>query len=158
MTIPNPLPTSTKADADQGITGGALNITKGTFLAAVVSELLISFNGVFERIFGENPPTWVKPAVMITLLVIWGLIATADVLARGYAHGQAAASAGEVVPIPSALLDGIKVKIEKQGGDPTGRLLAVRASGAADTRNVECLISLDSGGLEWAPAAKIKTV
>ena len=156
MAIPNPLPTSGEATAGQGITGGALNITKGTFLAAILSEFLIAFNGVFERIFGENPETWVKPAMMITLVVMWGLIATADVLARGYAHGQNGASAGDVVPLPTALLEGLKVKIDKHGSDPTGRLLALRASGVAEAGAVECLVALDAGGLEWASAAKVK--
>ena len=159
MDIPNPLPTSTEAGDEQQITGGALNITKGTFLAAVVSELLISVNGVFEKIFGENSPTWVKPAVMITLLAIWGVIATADVLARGYAHGQAraASSAGEIVPLPPALVGETRVKI-LQGDNPTGRLLAVRASGSADSRSTELLIAIDEGGMEWAPADTVKKI
>jgi hypothetical protein len=161
MAIPNPLPIEDEAQDGQAIVGGALNITKGTFLATVISEFLLAFNGVFEKIFGENQSAWVKPAVMITLIAVWGLIATADVLARGYANAHtnaAAGAAGEVVPVPTDVFGKIKVKITKKGDDPIGRLIAVRATGAADSREVELLVAKDDGGLEWAPTAKVKKV
>jgi hypothetical protein len=87
--------------------------------------------------------------VMLTIVVVWGMIATADILARGYAHAH---GLGEPVTLPQGLLRGMKVSIDKNGADTHGQLVALRANGAS----VDLLVLTDAEGLEWAPAPKVK--
>jgi hypothetical protein len=89
--------------------GGALSLTRVSGIAAAIVALLTSVNASWDAIFGASTPTWAKPVVLMVVIAAWAVIASSDLLARGYVKGhkviaeaekEAATAGTRVIPMP----------------------------------------------------------
>jgi hypothetical protein len=119
--------------------GGALNLTRVTGLGAALVVVLTTFNDSWETIFGSNAPSWAKPVVVISVIGAFAIVASADMLARGYAAGQR----GDIIPLP----DGLPAKFTV-GEDQDVSLVAVRYK-AEEENTSEFLIVKSDKSTAW---------
>jgi hypothetical protein len=139
---------SEPAEGD-AITGGALNITKGAAIGAIIVALITTINGSFDIIFGGDVPTWVKPAVIIATIAVWGLIAAADVLGRAYASGQKTLRT-------SALPGGLKATYTKDGVTVANYMVvAVETDGSGTADHNKYLITKADQQPNWVEATSL---
>jgi hypothetical protein len=126
--------------------GGALNLTRVTGLGAALVVVLTTFNNSWETIFGSNAPTWAKPVVVISVIGAFAIVASADMLARGYAAGQR----GDIIPLP----DGLPAKLIV-GEDEDVSLVAVRYK-AYEEGTSEFLIAKSDKSTAWVSRSDLK--
>jgi hypothetical protein len=61
---------------------GIKRSTVGATVVAAVLAILTVFNGPFDAAFGSHASPWLKFAVFAVILIVWGVIMVADILAR----------------------------------------------------------------------------
>jgi hypothetical protein len=129
----NPLPL---ADNE----GGALNLTRVTGIGAALVTVLTAINPIWEQVLGASTPNWAKPAVVISVIATFAIVAAADILGRGFAAGQR----GAIIPMP----DGLTAALTP-GTDQKVAIAAVRFQRTEDD-NGEFLIVKKDNTTVWA--------
>jgi hypothetical protein len=130
-----------KPEPGDAITGGTLNLTKTSAFGAAVVGLVTAINPLFESVFGEDASDWIKAAIIIAAIASWALIATADILGRGYASANQNL---QIAPMPSAAIASKTV-----GGDVAGySVVAVRLD-PTKRDSAEFLITKTGKETEW---------
>jgi hypothetical protein len=82
------------------IKGGTLRITWISGILAALAAAGSTWDSVWSAVYKEPPSAWVRTAVLIAIVAVWGLIASADMLARSYATAKTQAGP-VVVSLPS---------------------------------------------------------
>lgn len=113
----NPLPLK---DRD----GGAFNLTRVSGIGAAIAALLTAVNPAWNAIFAKDTPTWAKPVFMMVVVVVWAVVAAADILARG--RIKAGEGGVQVTPLPAALR-----ATDTRGADQACQVVAIRTDPAA---------------------------
>jgi hypothetical protein len=90
--------------------GGALNLTRFTGLGAALVTVLTTFNKSFVTIFGKATSDWVKPAVIMSVIATFAVVAAADILGRAYVAGRR----GELVRLPEGLVAAYTPKTDER--------------------------------------------
>lgn len=126
--------------------GGALNLTRVTGLGAALVVVLTAFEDSWDKILGEGTPTWSRPVVIVAVIATFGIVAAADMLARGYTAGRR----GELVPMP----DGLEGTIDESGRNPTVAIVAARYLATEDGK-AEFLVVKEDKSTAWIASDKL---
>ena len=126
--------------------GGALNLTRFAGIGAALVVLFTTINDAWDKIFGKDTPTWAKPVVLMAAGAIWGIIAAADMLARGYAAGHR----DKFMALPKVI-----PAIDDRGTDEECEIMGIRVD-PRDADLLEYLVVKNSKTPEWVPGANIK--
>jgi hypothetical protein len=124
------------------IESGALRLTWGSGVGAVIVGLGTAIDPVFDTVVGEDASPAVRGSILIAAIAAWAIIATGDLLARSYATAHAKK------PGLSATLT--------RGVDETGFLAVDFRSLPSDPDAVEVLLVKAGKRPEWVSSDEVR--
>jgi hypothetical protein len=160
--------------------GGAKSLTRVSGIGAAIVAVLTAVDGTWDTIFDTDTPTWAKPVFMMVVVGAWAVIASADLLGRGYVKGhelaaEAAKEGGKTTAeaqkevakataeakkdvakgaIRVITLPGLSA-IDKRDQDQSAVVTAARVSASAPD-DPTFLVMREDGSTRWAAASDLK--
>lgn len=133
-------------DSDKVIAPKSLRITwLSALVAAVIAAAPLFTDEFFDDLLGEKAPAGARAAIFIAVILAWGVIAVADILARGYASAHSV----RVTPTP----EGLPTCTWTKGKDESGfSVAAVRMTKPDDA---EYLIVKSGHPPRWVPGSEL---
>lgn len=124
------------------IESGALRLTWGSGVGAVIVALGTAIDPVFDTVVGEDASPAVRASIVIAAIAAWAVIATGDLLARSYA------TAHTKKPGLDATLT--------RGVDETGFFAVAFRSSPSDRTGVEVLLVKPGKQPEWVSTEHVR--